>query len=103
MCLCDVTLSIYPHRAGLKNMPGQWAGLKNMPGHDGIRTYDLWNTRYIKCIYKQNNDMYSLYVLDYFCYKEQLPSTCCHIHFICTIDLSWHYGIGQTIDNQRKY
>ena len=27
-CLCDVTLSIYPHRAGLKNMPG----------HSGIRT-----------------------------------------------------------------
>ena len=33
-CLCDVTLSVYPH----------WAGLKNMPGHGGIRTYDLWNT-----------------------------------------------------------
>ena len=33
-CLCDVTLSVYPHRAGLKNMPG----------HGGIRTYDLWNT-----------------------------------------------------------
>ncbi len=33
-CLCDVTLSAYPHRAGLKNMPG----------HGGIRTYDLWNT-----------------------------------------------------------
>jgi hypothetical protein len=30
-CLCDVTLSVYPHRAGLKNM-------------GGIRTYDLWNT-----------------------------------------------------------
>jgi hypothetical protein len=28
---CDVTLSVYPHRAGLKNMPG----------HGGIRTYDL--------------------------------------------------------------
>ena len=34
ICLCDVTLSAYPHRAGLKNMPG----------HGGIRTYDLWNT-----------------------------------------------------------
>jgi hypothetical protein len=21
-CLCDVTLSVYPHRAGMKNMPG---------------------------------------------------------------------------------
>ena len=31
--VCDVTLSVYPHRAGLKNMPG----------HGGNRTYDLWN------------------------------------------------------------
>jgi hypothetical protein len=33
---CDVTLSVYPHRANLKNMPG----------HGGNRTYDLWNTSY---------------------------------------------------------
>jgi hypothetical protein len=32
--LCDVTLSVYPHREGLKNMPG----------HGVNRTYDLWNT-----------------------------------------------------------
>jgi hypothetical protein len=31
---CDVTLSVYPH----------WASLKNMPDHGGNRTYDLWNT-----------------------------------------------------------
>ena len=31
---CDVTLSVYPHRASLKNMPG----------HGRNRTYDLWNT-----------------------------------------------------------
>jgi hypothetical protein len=31
---CDVTLSAYPHRASLKNMPG----------HGGNRTYYLWNT-----------------------------------------------------------
>jgi hypothetical protein len=31
---CDVTLSVYPHRASLKNMPD----------HGGNRTYDLWNT-----------------------------------------------------------
>ena len=31
---CDVTLSVYPHRASLKNMPG----------HGGNQTYDLWNT-----------------------------------------------------------
>jgi hypothetical protein len=32
--VCDVTLSVYPHRASLKNKPG----------HGGNRTYDLWNT-----------------------------------------------------------
>ena len=31
----DVTLSVYPHRASLKNMPD----------HGGNRTYDLWNTQ----------------------------------------------------------
>jgi hypothetical protein len=31
---CDVTLSVYPHRVSLKNMPD----------HGGNRTYDLWNT-----------------------------------------------------------
>ena len=30
---CYVTLSVYPHRASLKNMPG----------HGENRTYDLWN------------------------------------------------------------
>ena len=35
----DVTLSVYPHRAGLKNMPG----------HGGNRTYDLWNTSPMLC------------------------------------------------------
>jgi hypothetical protein len=29
------TLSVYPHRASLKNMPD----------HGGNRTYDLWNIR----------------------------------------------------------
>jgi hypothetical protein len=32
--VCDVTMSVYPHRAGLTNMPD----------HGGNRTYDLWNT-----------------------------------------------------------
>ena len=32
--VCDVTLSVYPHRANLKKMPC----------HGGNRTYDLWNT-----------------------------------------------------------
>jgi hypothetical protein len=32
--VCNVTLSVYPHRASLKNMPGR----------GGNQTYDLWNT-----------------------------------------------------------
>ena len=36
---CDVTLSVYPHRASLKNMPD----------HGGNRTYDLWNTSPMLC------------------------------------------------------
>ena len=36
---CDVTLSVYPYRAGLKNMPD----------HGGNRTYDLWNTSPMLC------------------------------------------------------
>ena len=36
---CDVTLSVYPHRARLKNMPD----------HDGNRSYDLWNTNPMLC------------------------------------------------------
>ena len=36
---CDVTLSVHPHRASLKNMPG----------HGGNRTYDLWNTSPMLC------------------------------------------------------
>ena len=37
--VCDVTPSVYPHRASLKNMPG----------HGGNRTYDLWNTSPMLC------------------------------------------------------
>ena len=29
LCLCDVTLSVYPHRAGLKNMPGLTVGFEH--------------------------------------------------------------------------
>ena len=36
---CDVSLSVYPHRASLKNMLG----------HGGNRTYDLWNTSPMLC------------------------------------------------------
>jgi hypothetical protein len=32
----DISLSVYPHRASLKNMPD----------HGGNRTYDLWNLPY---------------------------------------------------------
>ena len=37
--VCDVTLSVYPPRTSLKNMPG----------HGGNRTYDLWNTSPMLC------------------------------------------------------
>ena len=37
--VCVVTLSVYPHRASLKNMPD----------HGGNRTYDLWNTSPMLC------------------------------------------------------
>ena len=36
---CDVTLSVYPHRASLENMPD----------HGGNRTYDLWNNSPMLC------------------------------------------------------
>ena len=34
-----LAFGVYPHRAGLKNMPG----------HGGNRTYDLWNTSPMLC------------------------------------------------------
>ena len=37
--VCDVTLSVYPHQVGLKNMPG----------HGGNQTYNLWNTSPMLC------------------------------------------------------
>ena len=37
--ICDVTLSVYPHRASLKNMPG----------HRGNRNYDLCNASPMLC------------------------------------------------------
>ena len=36
----DVTLSVYPHRASMKNMPAC---------HGGNRTYDLWNASPMLC------------------------------------------------------
>ena len=50
-CLCDVTLSVYPHRAGLKNMPG----------HGRNRTY-RYILRYILWIYTPI-DIYCGYIL----------------------------------------
>ena len=45
---CDVTLSVYPHRASLKNMPD----------HGGNRTYDLWNTSpYYRILLSDNIDI----------------------------------------------
>ena len=42
--VCDVTLSVYQHRASLKNMSG----------HGGNRTYDLWNTSPMLCQLRKN-------------------------------------------------
>ena len=36
---CDITLSVYAHRASLENIPG----------HGGNRIYDLWNTSLMLC------------------------------------------------------
>ena len=46
---CDVTLSVYPHRAGLKNMPG----------HGGNRTYDLW--KFLECLHGEKNNTVLLF------------------------------------------
>jgi hypothetical protein len=43
---CDVTLSVYLHRASLKNMPD----------HGGNRTYDLWNTSPMLCQQKKSHN-----------------------------------------------
>jgi hypothetical protein len=60
-CLCDVTLSVYPHRAGLKNMPG----------HGGNRTYDLWNTS-IYVIYTHSNITQASYSPEYITPAQQI-------------------------------
>ena len=47
MLLHDVTLSVYPHWASLKNTPGHGGNLYSigLPRRLGWnRTYDLWNT-----------------------------------------------------------
>ena len=46
--VCDVTLSVYPNRASLKNMPG----------HGGNGTYDLWNTSPMLCQLSQQQFCY---------------------------------------------
>ena len=37
--VCDFTLSVYPHRVSLENIPD----------HGGNRIYDLWNTSPMLC------------------------------------------------------
>ena len=48
----DATLSVYPHRASLKNMPN----------HGGNRTYDLWNTS--PMLFQQSYAVWSVRVCD---------------------------------------
>jgi hypothetical protein len=54
ICLCDVTLSVYPHRAGLKNMPG----------HGGIRACPVW-------IHTQSNIAQASYSPEYITPTQQ--------------------------------
>jgi hypothetical protein len=58
--VCDVTLSVYPHRVSFKNMPG----------HGGNRTYDLWNTSPIPKVVGsiRFNIMYSRNLMTLLCY-----------------------------------
>jgi hypothetical protein len=44
---CDVTLSVYPHRASLKNMPD----------HGGNRTYDHAVEGFLQCIFNHSTDL----------------------------------------------
>ena len=49
----DVTLSVYPHRTSLKNMPD----------HGGNRTYDLWNTSPMLCQLELRGQKKSLLII----------------------------------------
>jgi Na+-transporting methylmalonyl-CoA/oxaloacetate decarboxylase beta subunit len=51
-CLCDVTLSVYPHRAVLKNMPG----------HGGIYTLRVTSHKHI--IHLSTLYQHSKYAID---------------------------------------
>jgi hypothetical protein len=54
-------LSVYPHRTGLKNMPG-----KNMPGHGGIfQACPVW-------IYTQSNITQASYSPEYITPTQQI-------------------------------
>jgi hypothetical protein len=81
---CDVALSVYPHPASLKNMPGQ----------GGNRTYDLWNTspRHIiqACpvwIYTQSN-MTSILTILHQCLPDKLH------------DLLFQRSLGSSVEIQ---
>ena len=85
-CLCDVTLSVYPHRAGLENMPG----------HGGIRTYDLWNTSPMLC--QLSYSVRTVRVCD-ISELSLVPSISVHIYaFICSMPF-----ISQELDSVPKY
>ena len=77
--MCDVTLSVYPHRAGLKNMPG----------HGGIRTYDL----------------YIFYTLYFNVCRNHLKNTSCDVGFL---NKYYYHSLLLlntllTLDNYNKY
>ena len=67
---CDVTLSVYPHRASLKNMLG----------HGGNRTYDLWNY----CLH--GVDIHSCMSKGHACYTVQFFIFSCDLQCNSTLE-----------------
>jgi hypothetical protein len=72
-CLCDVTLSVYPHRERLKNMPGHggiWAGFPKVIGSNPtvarhiFQAFPVW-------IYTQSNITQASYSPEYITPTQQ--------------------------------
>ena len=80
---CDVTLSVFPHRASLKNMPD----------HGGNRTNDLWNTSPMLC--QLSYAVWSVRVCDI---SEQIVFTVNEHENICMAGLNRRAGYA-TDDN----
>ena len=73
---CDVTLSVYPHRASLKYMPDR----------GGNRTYDIWNTSPMLC--QLSYAVSSVQVCEI---SEQNPVPSISMYLIIIMIFSVHY------------